>query len=566
MSEASSNGATTDHSTWMKTSPAQNPPQPDPSLTSPSSTTSSGPKLFHADAMPEAAIGAGGSCLLFSAEGMEKIDTLGGDKRFSGVAWGLLDQINSIPPQRTLNYVSTATDSFPSDFVVAECMKDFFLTLNRHIKFFDESSVRAAVQSYLHGQSSSSIGWKIALYTILLHPHRKRHLLHGTREHEKYLHNAMALIPTAMLHSPCPMTIGALLALVSHFIFTAENHIAVSVLALATQSLLLGRYYHNNHPGLSDSEIQHRRRLFWQAYIFDHDLMLRIGKPPLITDNFLVDLPEEYPLDCYGFFYYPGDVVLNYFRQEVKLAQIQGRIYSRLYLNSPTSATALESEIGLLDRELQGWRDSIPEMIRPKQSGASLDDDNHARLMALSVLHFVYFQLVVAVHSATLRMPLSAQDMDFLRPSVAICVNAARGAVSLLNYHHIDHPFTIYLLYQDIELIKLVLSFYERYDVNHQKIASYHIIKALYEVAVSVVVDPPNAVQEPLGTALNGLSLTMDKRNGNEEFVPVLPVPEAIDQDNWEGISHGSHNWLSAGFLQIVDWNLPPDSMIDGNL
>ncbi|KAE9569698.1 hypothetical protein CGMCC3_g14192 [Colletotrichum fructicola] len=589
MSEASSNGATTDHSTWMKTSPAQNPPQPDPSLTSPSSTTSSGPKLFHADAMPEAAIGAGGSCLLFSAEGMEKIDTLVGDKRFSGVARGLLDQINSIPPQRTLNYVSTATDSFPSDFVVAECMKDFFLTLNRHIKFFDESSVRAAVQSYLHGQSSSSIGWKIALYTILLHPHRKRDLLHGTREHEKYLHNAMALIPTAMLHSPCPMTIGALLALVSHFIFTAENHIAVSVLALATQSLLLGGYYHSNHPGLSDSEIQHRRRLFWQAYIFDHDLMLRIGKPPLITDNFLVDLPEEYPLDCYGFFYYPGDVVLNYFRQEVKLAQIQGRIYSRLYLNSPTSATALESEIGLLDRELQGWRDSIPEMIRPKQSGASLDDDNHARLMALSVLHFVYFQLVVAVHSAALRMPLSAQDMDFLRPSVAICVNAARGAVSLLNYHHIDHPFTIYLLYQvawsvdilfiniienktsataaqDIELIKLVLSFYERYDVNHQKIASYHIIKALYEVAVSVVVDPPNAVQEPLGTALNGLSLTIDKGNGNEEFVPVLPVPEAIDQDNWEGISHGSHNWLSAGFLQIVDWSLPPDSMIDGNL
>ncbi|KAH0430692.1 hypothetical protein CcaCcLH18_07607 [Colletotrichum camelliae] len=536
-----------------------------------------------------AAIGAGGSCLLFSAEGMEKIDTLVGDKRFSGVARGLLDQINSIPPQRTLNYVSTATDSFPSDFVVAECMKDFFLTLNRHIKFFDESSVRAAVQSYLHGQSSVSIGWKIALYTILLHPHRKRDLLHGTREHEKYLHNAMALIPTAMLHSPCPMTIGALLALVSHFIFTAENHIAVSVLALATQSLLLGGYYHSNHPGLSDSEIQHRRRLFWQAYIFDHDLMLRIGKPPLITDNFLVDLPEEYPLDCYGFFYYPGDVVLNYLRQEVKLAQIQGRIYSRLYLNSPTSATALESDIGLLDRELQEWRDSIPEMIRPKQSGASLDDDNHARLMALSVLHFVYFQLVVAVHSAALRMPFSAQDMDFLRPSVAICVNAARGAVSLLNYHHIDHPFTIYLLYQvawsvdilfiniienkssataaqDIELIKLVLSFYERYDVSHQKIASYHIIKALYEVAVSVVVDPPNTVQEPLGAALNGLSLTMDKRNGNEELVPVLPVPEAIDQDNWEGISHGSHNWLSAGFLQIVDWNLPPDSMMDGNL
>ncbi|KAL1858277.1 hypothetical protein Daus18300_010023 [Diaporthe australafricana] len=507
---------------------------------------------------------------------MEKIDSLVGDKRFSGVARRLLQQINSIPPQRTLNYIFPPSESFPSAFVIAEYMNDFFLTLNRYIKFFDEAVVRSAVQSYLHGQPPSGIDWKIALYAILLHPHRKRDLLHGTREHEKYLHSAMALIPTTMLHPPTPMTIGALLSLVIHFIFTAENNIAVSILALAVQSLLLRGYYHGDHPGLSESEIQQRRRLFWQAYIFDRDLMLRIGKPPLITDNFLLDLPEEFPLDCYGLFYYPSDIVLNYFRQEVKLAQILGRVYSRLHLNMPTSAAALESEIAVLDGELQEWRDSIPEMIRPQQPGAPLDDDNHARLIALSSLHFVYFQLVVAVHSAALRMPRAGQGMDFLRPSAAICVNAARGAVSLLNYHHIDHPFTVYLLYQvawsvdilfiniienktspvagqDIELIKLVLSFYERYDVNHKNIASYYIIKALYEVALSVI-------QDPLGPALNVLNLGIGRPSAGAEFLAVLPVPGATDLDNWEGISHTSHNWLSAGVLQMVDWSLPPNS------
>lgn len=94
-------------------------------------------------------------------------------------------------------------------------LPDFFLTLNRYIKFFDEAVVRAAVQSYLHGQPPNGIDWKIALFTILLHPHRKRDLLQGTREHEKYLHSAMALIPTVMLQPPSPMTIGALLSLVS---------------------------------------------------------------------------------------------------------------------------------------------------------------------------------------------------------------------------------------------------------------------------------------------------------------------------------------------------------------
>lgn len=53
---------------------------------------------------------------------MEKIDSLVGDKRFSGVARRLLQQINNIPPQRTLNYISTPTDSIPSAFVVSEYM------------------------------------------------------------------------------------------------------------------------------------------------------------------------------------------------------------------------------------------------------------------------------------------------------------------------------------------------------------------------------------------------------------------------------------------------------------
>lgn len=63
-----------------------------------------------------------GSCLLFSAEGMDKIDSLVGDKRFSIVARRLLQQIKSIPPQRTLNYISTPNESFPSAFVITEYM------------------------------------------------------------------------------------------------------------------------------------------------------------------------------------------------------------------------------------------------------------------------------------------------------------------------------------------------------------------------------------------------------------------------------------------------------------
>lgn len=113
---------------------------------------------------------------------------------------------------------------------------------------------------------------------------------------------------------------------------------------------------------------------------------------------------------------------------------------------------------------------------------------------------------------------------------------------------------------QDIELIKLVLSFYERYDVNHKNVASYYIIKALYDVAVSVVLDPQNIFQDPLGVAFNGLTVAMERPNEITENFPVQPVQGATERDNWDGISHGSHNWLSAGVLQMVDWNLPPNT------
>lgn len=60
--------------------------------------------------------------MLFSAKGMEKIDCLVGDKRFSSVARTLLQQINNIRPQRTINYISAATESLPSAFIIAEYM------------------------------------------------------------------------------------------------------------------------------------------------------------------------------------------------------------------------------------------------------------------------------------------------------------------------------------------------------------------------------------------------------------------------------------------------------------
>ncbi|WQF88904.1 hypothetical protein CDEST_13918 [Colletotrichum destructivum] len=548
-------------------------------------------KPYYSGAESEATVGTVGSCSLFSAEGIAKIDALVGDNRFSVAVQGLLQRIRRIaPPPNPDPLASSVTYPFPPNNVIMECMNDFFQTLNHDIKLLDEAEVRAAVQSYIYGRPPPGSGWRMALNVILLHALRKRDWASPTGECDKYLHNAMCLIPSAILQTPNPMAIGALLSL----------------------HILLAGYHHANHPALPAADVLHRRRLFWQAYVLDHDLMLRIGKPPLIADDFLLALPDEFPADGYGVFFYPGDVTLNYFRQQVRLSRIQGRICSRLYFkqytpssssSSSSSSSWLEAEIAALDAELHEWRESIPAMIRPQPPSSGLVDADYSRMMSLSVLHFVYFQLVVAVHSAAFRTRAldggggggddDDGDVESLRPSIAVCVNAARGAISLLNYHQLQHPFTMcvflspwffpflffsYLLYQvawcvdilfvnilehktspqslqDLDLIRLVLSFFERYDADHQRVASYHIIRALYDVASSVTA---NATPLPALPPMVGTDALADS-------MPMLSMSASasasdLNMAGWEEVSLGGHDWLSAGFLQMADWGLPDDA------
>ncbi|KAF9882254.1 fungal specific transcription factor [Colletotrichum karsti] len=579
------------------TGPAQRSPSYPPSPASSSSRTT---RPYYAGAS-EGTVGVSGQCSLFSIEGITKIDTLVGDKRFSEAVRALLRRIRSFAPQRSLNFASSPRDyPFPPNDVIIGCMNDFFRNLNHGIRLLQENKVRSAVHAYMYGQPCNEPGWRLALNVILVHSMRSRDWAGDSKEYEHYLNNALALIPNAILETPNPMTIGALLSLAMYFIFEAENHIAISILAFAIQFILLAGYHNPDHPFksmLSEADILHRRRLFWQAYVLDHDLMLRIGKPPLITDDFLIDLPEEFPLDGYAVYYFPGNVTLSYFHQQVRLSRIQGHIYSKLYSQSGSivSAAALEHEIAQLDAELQEWREGIPEMIRPEPS-MDLVDADYNRMMCLSVLHFMYFQMVVAIHSAAFRLPLLDEEQDSMKPSVALCVNAARATIALLRHQRLSHPFTIYLLYQvawsvdilfvnilenrtqcsalqDLELIKMILEFFESYDANHQKVASYHIIKVLYEVASSVVVGlaeactlaPPTTTTapipypQPLGTeTAGGIGVPPTTTTS-----PLMMSGLEFGGD-WGNISLGGHDWMTAGFLQMAEWGLPvnPQSVL----
>ncbi|KAK2029948.1 hypothetical protein LX32DRAFT_342461 [Colletotrichum zoysiae] len=528
-----------DHSPRLRRNASSSSPasaHPD-SYPSPPSASSSKSRPYYAGAPDDTGVIIAGTCSLLSLQGLAHIELLIGDARFTNAMLTIRPKVIALHRQPFLSHADL-NHPLPPNHVIMDCVNEFLASFNASIRVFQEHKLRDALQSHFQGQPPADPGWLMALDVILAYTLRKRNRMRNKEEYQKYIHNALGRVPNIILHTPTPIGIGALLTTVMYFTFMSENHIAMTLMGLTVQLLMMAGYHRpemNSFPGLhTDEPVDHlhRRRLFWRAYIIDHDLMLRIGKPPLISDDFLIDLPEEHPADDFSMFYYPGGVTLNFFLQQVRLAQIQGRIAATLYHRTGVPPAELEAEIRRLDAELQGWRESVPPMIRAENVEALLDGDYH-RMVALTTLHFTYFQLAVAIHSAAFRLP-SLEDQEGVEgidigPSLALCVSASRAAISLLNYHQIEHPYTPYLIYQvawsvdilfvniiqnktnprahrDLDLIRNVISFFEKYDPMHKSVVSYHIIKAIADVAASVLANtptlPPHMLPAPMGPSL----------------------------------------------------------------
>ncbi|EFQ25394.1 fungal specific transcription factor domain-containing protein [Colletotrichum graminicola M1.001] len=514
------------------TSPSSGNPDSCPSP--PSATSSIKSRPYYIGAADDTSVIAAGASSLLSTQGLAQIELLIGDARFTNALLSLRTKVVDLHRKPFLS-LADLNHPLPPDHVIIDYVNEFLATWNVSIRLFQDHELRDALRSHTQGQPPDDPGWLMALNAIIAHVIRNRNCMRNKEEYQKYIHNALGMVPNIILRTPTPMTIGALLLTVKYFNFTSENHISMSLMGLTVQLLMMAGYHRlENYPSHPDLQIDpvnrlHRRRLFWRAYIIDHDLMLRMGKPPLIGDDFLLDLPEEHPADGYGMYYYPDGVTLNFFRQQVRLAQIQGHIAAALYHRIDAPPAELEAEIRRLDAELQEWRESIPPMIRAENAEALLDGDYY-RMLGLTVLHFTYFQLIVAIHSAAFRLPSlgdqeGTETID-IGPSLALCVSASRASISLLNYHQIEHVFTPYLLYQvawsvdilfvniiqnrtnprahrDLELIRNVIGFFEKYDPLHQSVIAYHTIKVIADVAASVLANtptlPPHMLPAPLG-------------------------------------------------------------------
>ncbi|KAF4632083.1 hypothetical protein G7Y89_g6046 [Cudoniella acicularis] len=508
--------------------------------------------------------------------GVEWVNVLVGDESFGQMLATL-----STSKLRHLDFDMSVRHPLPPREILYACMKCYFEKLNQDIRLFRQDKVMDAIEAYLAGTPHLGYGWYAAINIILAHAIRNEPEFKNLKNDcDKYLYNTISVIPNIILQPPEELCIGALLSSVLYFMFSFENQAAISILAMAVQQMMISGYGTKIH-GLTDVEILHRRRLFWHGYILDNDLALRLGKPAIFNENQNIDLPDEHPPDGHGIFNL-GNGSFNFLREHVKLAKIQTQIYSKLHSDKVAnqSSEQLFTSISDLDEQLHTWKENIPEMLRPQ---TPLDQFGFDRLIFVTVLHYTYFQLTIAIHSVVFAgfAAHNSNDRDTrIFPSVALCVAAARASISLLNYHDDSHPFTLYLVnhvawsvdilfmnilqnkgsprvLKDLKMLEKIVSFYEAYDPDRETSAAYQITKVLYIIA-------SKAVSKAQGKSIEFTELLQAPVTGSSSLVSdeytSNPGTAIIDQGYFppmNSFNNGMNNGMNNVPFLESEWMMP---------
>ncbi|KAG5953520.1 hypothetical protein E4U53_005295 [Claviceps sorghi] len=195
-------------------------------------------------------------------------------------------------------------------------------------------------------------------------------------------------------------------------------------------------------------EDRHLRMLFWLCYIFDKDIALRSGQPPIIVDEFCdLTLPDGY--DEYRFTGLPrsprsGLVQNPWLPGDLRLSMVKSKALHTLYscASLQMSDAELLKTIRELDEELESWRTSIPEPFCPSLSIRKdvklAQDASISQNMLFIELHMDYHYLLNIIHCAsgrcTYRDRDRAQSLTFgVQSSFEISVEASRSTLIFLS-------------------------------------------------------------------------------------------------------------------------------------
>ena len=231
-----------------------------------------------------------------------------------------------------------------------------------------------------------------------------------------------------------------------YHIYSGNTSAAATYLSIACRyALMLGAHLQPVDQGSpvaqgardTPSARVHLRGLFWLCYMFDKDMCLRAGYPPVIDDDHCdLGLPPGYKrIGDFDDFRDGSDV----FPGDMRLSIIKSRAVRLLYCARAfrKSGAELLRDIRVLDDGLEAWRVSVPAEHRPTLAPAyriRLDQRfNKPKKVHLIVIHLEYYFLLALFHSASGRCRAWASDGAGQAASVtssqALALQASRATI-----------------------------------------------------------------------------------------------------------------------------------------
>lgn len=204
-----------------------------------------------------------------------------------------------------------------------------------------------------------------------------------------------------------------------------------------------------------ERERRHIRMLFWLCYVFDKDIALRTGQPPILVDEYCdLTFPDRYLEDHFLIQSFPrvsqgphfaDENIVPHLPGDLRLSILKGKTCRALYSMQATrkSDAELLRDIRELDSELESWRQSIPAEFRPALSiRENVRYDSTWRLpqsMQRIAMHLEYHYLMTAIHRASgrcLNLDMVDEHEEFrdhgVHSSLALSVEASRSTIFYL--------------------------------------------------------------------------------------------------------------------------------------
>ncbi|KAL7944561.1 fungal-specific transcription factor domain-containing protein [Trichoderma barbatum] len=328
-----------------------------------------------------------------------------------------------------------ARQQLPTKAVALELIEETFSNYNRFLPLFHEEDFLREFQLKYSTSNPGDAGWWACLNVVLSIAHRLRAIrtLDPTQEHILafgYVQNALSVVSELNVSDRSLSAVQALAGMACILQGTPDPEPAAMLVAAALRlAQAMNLHRECSSPGLTESQAEKRRRVFWKVYILDKDISLRTGRPfGQDDDDMDVRLPSNAGLE-------PDN--LDLFNCRIGLALVQGQVYKQLYSVRAGRQTATQRAIAAqeLSSLLSYWKSSA--QLEPPEDSAMSGLQLSGEMIHKVVLRLTYIHCLTMIdrHLPPTAQSSSNQELNRsepLSPPSSLCVAESRKAIRLV--------------------------------------------------------------------------------------------------------------------------------------